>query len=171
MTKRVLLFVFALTVLNVNLAQSQNSDGFFYELGSMAPDLELVNLENQRFNLSHLKGKPVIISLFATWCNPCMKELKFLSEKLAKKYDKDEIEILAIGYGHVSLEMEYFMEDHGFDFTHVPDYEKIICNQLAESGVPRVIVLDEEGRIIEQKAGFDERVMLALVDRVERMIK
>ena len=49
---------------------------------------ELIN----KVSLADYKGKVVIVSWWATWCKPCIMELKFLN-KLAKKYPKDLVVI------------------------------------------------------------------------------
>ena len=167
MTSRILQLLFLLIVVNVRSAYAQSSDGFHYDIGDTPIDIELKDLNNQSFKLSDLRGKPVIISLFSTSCRPCIGELNFLYNQLAEKYDNGDVEILAIGCGHVPLELEYFNEDYLFNFIFIPDFKKSICNQLAHSGVPRCILIDKDGRIIAQKAGFEEYELLGLIDLVK----
>ena len=51
------------------------------------PQVELKDLQNNVVNTSELsnEGKPFIISFFATWCKPCLRELKAIHEDYLKK--------------------------------------------------------------------------------------
>jgi thiol-disulfide isomerase/thioredoxin len=54
--------------------------------GSALPDLTFADPAGQKLRTSDLKGKPVLVNLWATWCGPCVLELPTL-EALAAKYD------------------------------------------------------------------------------------
>ena len=57
-----------------------------------APTIQLDSTKGDYVSLADYKGKVVVVSWWATWCKPCIMELKFLN-KLAKKYPKDLVVI------------------------------------------------------------------------------
>jgi len=55
-----------------------------------APTIQLDSTKGDYVSLTDFKGKVVVVSWWATWCKPCILELKFLN-KLAKTYSKDVV--------------------------------------------------------------------------------
>jgi len=169
--KFIIFILGAIILFNFGTLKGQDHGGFVYEVGDMAPDVEIRDFGNRVFKLSDLRGKLVIINLFATWCKPCIKEMKLLSDKLGDKYNKSQLEIIAVGYEHIPLEIEFFIEDYNFNFTYVPDFYKKVYDEFAEYGVPRCIVIDKSGKIIEQTAGFNKDEIHYVIDYVVALIE
>jgi len=70
-------------------------------VGTAAPDFILNNLDGRYVILSELKGKPVLISFWATWCVPCRDELPLIrDEYLAHR--AQGLEVVAINFGNES---------------------------------------------------------------------
>lgn len=65
------------------------------EIGFLAPDFNLATLDGQSVRLEDLRGRPVVISYWATWCVPCKKELPIL-EQLSQEYASTGIQIITI---------------------------------------------------------------------------
>jgi len=168
--KKYIVTLLILTLLITALI-GQSDEGFNYQIGDKIPNLEMKDYKGRTVQLSELKGKLIIINMFATWCKPCIKEMNYLSNQLSSKYDKSQLEIISIGYDHLPIEIEYFLEDYDFEFTFIPDFGKELYKSLATTGVPRSIVLDKEGVIIAQKAGFHEEEFKLLVDKIKKLIK
>lgn len=162
--------IFFLSYMQIS-AFSQNSEGFKYEIGQEIPNLNLKDYKGNSFNVHDLKGKPIIINMFATWCSPCKKEMKLLSEEISSKYKKSQIEVIAIGYDHIPLEIEYFVENHQYNFSYIPDFGKKASMALAADGVPRCIVIDKNGIILDQKAGFVEEEFRLLLEKIKGLIE
>ena len=55
-------------------------------------NIELTSIKGEYVQTSSFKGKVVVVSWWATWCKPCIQELKFLN-KLVKKYPKELVGI------------------------------------------------------------------------------
>lgn len=159
---KTIFFLMASCCLSVTHAQL-NDYPFKTIVGDPTPSFTMKNLENQNMHISDFRGKVVVINLFASWCPPCIEEMPILDQRLAKRHGHEDLVILAVGYGHVSLEMEYFEEDHDYDFEYIPDFDKDIFTLFADRTIPRNIVLDRSGQIIFQSVGY-------FPDELERMI-
>ncbi len=116
--------------------------------GNKSPDFTAVDLEGKTYSLKDFRGKYLYIDLWATWCNPCRAELphlKALEEKLADRnitflslsVDKNKADWEAVAKTGVLSGKVLWL---GKDNTFLEDY--------AVKGVPRFILLDTEGRVI-----------------------
>jgi len=65
------------------------------EVGFQAPDFNLATLDGQSVRLGDLRGRPVVISYWATWCVPCKQELPIL-QQLSQEFAASGIQILTI---------------------------------------------------------------------------
>jgi peroxiredoxin len=65
------------------------------EVGSLAPDFTLQTLDGQTVRLADMRGRPVVISYWATWCGPCKIELPIL-QSLSQQYAQTGIQILTV---------------------------------------------------------------------------
>lgn len=65
------------------------------EVGFQAPDFTLQTLDGQMVNLSALRGRPVVVSYWATWCVPCKEELPAL-DQLSREFGSSGVMVLTI---------------------------------------------------------------------------
>jgi thiol-disulfide isomerase/thioredoxin len=56
-------------------------------VGAVAPDFELLDLSGQSVRLNDLRGRPVLLNFWATWCGPCLREIPMLKELQAARPD------------------------------------------------------------------------------------
>jgi thiol-disulfide isomerase/thioredoxin len=86
------------------------------EKGAMAPDFLLEDLEGGELRLSDLRGQPLIINFWATWCAPCRKEMP----QFVEAYDKHKgegLEIVAVNLQEGKSIASGFADDYGMEFT------------------------------------------------------
>jgi peroxiredoxin len=65
------------------------------KIGFRAPDFALQTLTGETIRLSELIGRPVVISYWATWCNPCKKELPVL-DQLSSEYQSQGLTVVTV---------------------------------------------------------------------------
>ena len=63
--------------------------------GGRAPDIDLATLGGSRIRLSALRGHPVVVSFWATWCSPCRAEFPGLV-RLHQQYDSIGLRVLGV---------------------------------------------------------------------------
>ena len=74
------------------------------EIGSAMPVFTIESAVHGKINSVDLKGKVVLINLFATWCPPCQKELAEVKDVLWPKYkDNKNFKMLTVYYGSDAL--------------------------------------------------------------------
>src|ERR1700761_1673454 len=80
--------------------------------GQPAPDFDSATLTQRSLKLSSLRGKAVLLDFWASWCEPCKKELPLLS-KLAPRLKQKGIEIVAVNIDDDRKNAEDFVRGKG----------------------------------------------------------
>jgi len=113
------------------------------------------NYENHKggkTSLADLKGKFVYIDMWATWCGPCKKEIPFLKE-VEEKYHGKNIEFVSISVDKNKdawTKMVAEKELGGIQLHYGDDKE--FSDAYAVTGIPRFILLDPKGNIVDADA-------------------
>jgi thiol-disulfide isomerase/thioredoxin len=115
------------------------------EVGSLAPDFELLALSGETLQLTNSLGKPVFINFWATWCTPCVLEMPNL-QKYYEKYE-DKFEVLAINSGESEWDVQQFVDDIGVTFPVLLDPQSKIALQYKVQGYPTTYILSSDGII------------------------
>ena len=124
--------------------------------GNDSPGFEYKNVAGNLVNLKDLKGKNVYIDVWATWCGPCKAEIPHLKE-LEKSYHDKNVEFVSISVdvpededkwksmiADKDLKGVQLLSDNGWDTDFVNNY--------LIKGIPRFILLDDEGKIVTADA-------------------
>lgn len=135
-----------------------------------APDITLQLLDGKKLELSSLKGKPVLITFWATSCPGCIKEMPHLVE-LYHELHKDGLEIIGIA-------MPYDRPDYVMEMIKRKNVPYAIALDLKGEAVkafgnvsltPTTFLLDDQGAIVKKKIG--EMKMAAWKKRIELILK
>jgi len=121
-------------------------------VGKLAPDFELDTLDGQTVILSQLKGRPVLVNFWATWCAPCRYEMPFL-QQIYEDWPGDELVLLTVNVGESSSDVSQFMQSEGFSFTVPLDSEAAVAQRYNIQGIPTTLFIDKEGIIQKIKVG------------------
>ncbi len=110
----------------------------------MAPDFELSDLSGTPVRLSSLKGKPVLINFWATWCGPCQSEMPLI-ERTAKAYPN--LVILAVNDDEAQIDVTDFVKRFGLSFPILMDPAAKVNIQYQVTGLPTSYFVDDKGVI------------------------
>jgi thiol-disulfide isomerase/thioredoxin len=116
--------------------------------GKPAPGFTLVDLEGKKVSLAELKGKPVLVNFWATWCAPCKLEMPWF-EEFHKKYADQGLVIVGIAADDAS--------------------KKIIGDSVTKLGVTYPILLSD-GKVTDAYGGVDYLPESFYVDRSGKVI-
>ncbi len=117
-----------------------------------APDFTLTTFEGETYTLSQLKGKPVVINFWASWCIPCRDEAPVL-QRAWENYRERGLVILGVDYVDTEADAKKFIAEFGQTYPNGPDIGTRISQAYRISGVPETYFIDREGRLLQ---GIDE---------------
>jgi len=117
-----------------------------------APDFELTLFEGYPGNagknpvkLSDLKGKPVVVNFWASWCVPCAQEARDL-EAVYEKY-KDKVVFLGVDWTDIEGDARNYLQRFGITYANGPDLQTKIGPRYRITGVPETYVMDQDGNV------------------------
>ena len=121
-------------------------------IGKPAPDFQLSTPDGQPVSLSHLKGKPVLINFWATWCGPCRMEMPYLQQVYDEWRGKGLV-LLAINIGESPSQVAEFMQSQGLSLPVLLDGEENIAVMYNVRAIPTTFFIDGDGIIQDMKVG------------------
>lgn len=120
-----------------------------------APDFELKTLEGERVRLSELRGKPVVLNFWASWCGPCRRELPVLSD-LYDSLKKKGLVVYGVndqGKG----EARAYMQKAALAFPTLDDSGLKAHRLYRVQSIPSMFVIDGEGKVVRFLRGAHGR--------------
>lgn len=123
-------------------------------VGDLAPDFELINAgSGKKVRLSDLRGRPVLVNFWATWCAPCRTEMPAL-EKAAITYRSDGLEILAVNFGESQAAVLAFAAELGLKIPLLLDSDGAVQASYRVPGYPSSYFIDRQGRVAALQLGI-----------------
>ena len=124
------------------------------QAGTQMPELTFQDPDGNSLALADLKGTPVLLNLWATWCAPCRVEMPLLDE-LASVMG-DDLKVLTVSQDMRGAEVvaPFFAQNNFENLEPWLDPEADLAVQFTQSGLmPTTILFDEEGKEVFRVAG------------------
>lgn len=115
------------------------------EVDAPAPDFSLQSLDGSLVTLGELKGLPVIINFWATWCGPCRVEMPTF--QAYQDQFEGELVILAINASESQQDVNQFVDELDLNLRVLLDPEGEVEKQYRVRGLPTTYFIDESGVI------------------------
>ena len=121
--------------------------------GASAPDFTVQTLDGESVTLSDLRGNPVFLNFWTTWCAPCVAELPDIQEVHEEKSVEGLI-VLAINIQQGESTVGAFIESNGYSFEVGLDASGAIAQAYEVTSIPATFLIDSEGIIRSKKVGM-----------------
>jgi cytochrome c biogenesis protein CcmG, thiol:disulfide interchange protein DsbE len=119
--------------------------------GAPAPPFRLTSTAGESLSLAELRGKPVVLVFWATWCPPCREEYPLL-QSAAKAY-ADSVQFVGVASQDSAEEVARFVALHGSVFPHLLDSDGEVANAYGLSGIPETYFIDAKGLLRDRHLG------------------
>jgi len=135
--------------------------------GSPAPDIVMTDENGRVTRLSELRGKPVLINFWATWCGPCRFEMPAMVEAY-EKHKGEGLTILAVNVQEGAQEVKEFAKAFKMTFPITLDTKGQVIDAYGVRAMPTSIFVDRQGIIRARWQGaltgeqLEERLRLIL---------
>lgn len=109
-------------------------------------EAKLVDIDGKRVKLSELRGKPVLLDLWATWCLPCREQTQILHD-LADFFAERGIAVYSVDEGEDPEKVEKHLESSPSAFPVLLDRSQAIANKMEIGELPALVLLRADGTI------------------------
>ncbi len=124
----------------------------FVLAGKPAPAFSLQRADGEgTVSLAELRGKPLLINFWSTWCIPCKSEHAALLQ--AARFYKGRVNFLGIIYQDSADAVRAQLKRAGSAYPHVLDPDSSVAIDYGVAGVPESFFIDAKGNIRAKQAG------------------
>jgi peroxiredoxin len=130
------------------------------EVGMVAPDFELENLNGEKVKLSNYRGQTVVVNFWASWCPPCKAEMPHMQDF---HEDNKGVKILAINITSQEQNQQTvkdFINNKGYTFPVLLEGESKLSKIYKAVTIPTTYIIDQNGVIKHRMVGPMSKEML-----------
>jgi thiol-disulfide isomerase/thioredoxin len=140
------------------------------DIGGTLREATLQGLSGPSQKLSHFKGTPLLINVWASWCGPCRQEMPSL-ERLTHRKGGRPLVVIGISTDDYPQAAKRFLAQSKTTFPHFIDQRLLLENMLGADRLPLTLLVDAKGRVLIKFYGakeWDSPEALALIDKTFR---
>ena len=163
MKKIFVLTLFNFLLISCNSNKSINED--LSDLESLQTKSTFVDLDENKLDFSEFKQGKIVISYWATWCAPCIKEMPSL--KRAEKILKDYGYTFLLVSDETISKISRFKKEMNFDFNFLKSSKSF--ETLGIYSMPTSYIFDETGKIVETIVGAIKWDSVEMINKLKML--
>lgn len=139
--------------------------------GKAAPSFELMDMADKKVALGDLKGKVVVLDMWATWCLPCRASLPHL-DKLTESVKGKDVAVYAVNMQEDKDDVQKFIDSTKLKTPVLLDSKGSVGQAYKANAIPQTVVIGKDGKVRKVFVGFGgEESAKALKNAVEEAMK
>lgn len=137
------------------------------------PSIDVKTPDGQTINTSTLSndGKPMIISFWALWCKPCIKELTTIADVYEEWQEETGVKIIAVSIDDArsSAKVKPTADGKGWTYDLILDQNSDFKRAMNVNLIPHTFLVNGKGEIVWQHTSFTEGAELELIELVRKV--
>jgi cytochrome c biogenesis protein CcmG, thiol:disulfide interchange protein DsbE len=106
-------------------------------------------IEGPAINPARLAGRPMVVNLWATWCEPCREEMPML--QAAQKRNGARVQFVGVNTKDRPDWAAEFLEEVKVTYPEVVDFDGQLLASVRSLGLPVTLVLDSQGQLVSRE--------------------
>ena len=143
------------------------------EIENKLPKMSLKMLNGKSTNVySFLEDGPILINFWATWCAPCIKEMKYL-DKFNKNYSESGFQIVSINTDtpRSLSKVKSFVKSRKYSFEVLTDPKSEFIRKAGGKVLPYLLLVNTDGTIFRRHMGYSPGDEITLEKEISELIK
>lgn len=137
------------------------------------PSVKLKDLNGNTIDTAEIEneGRPIVISFFATWCKPCIRELKAISEVYDDWIEETGVKLIAISIDEAQnvSRVKPLVNSNGWEYEVLLDPNSDFAREMGVRNVPHLIILDKDRKIVESHSGYTDGSEDNIIDILRKL--
>lgn len=137
------------------------------------PSVQLKDLDGKVVDSATFSndGNPYVISFFATWCKPCLRELQAINDYYPDWQDETGMKLIAISIDEAqnANRVKPLVEGKGFEYEVYLDTNQDLKRALGIQDIPYLIIVDGDGKIVETRNGYTEGSESHIIEKIREL--
>lgn len=140
------------------------------ETGDIPYDILGESASGETLTASAHKGKVVIVTFWATWCAPCMKEMQVLSA-IQKRVDQQKLQVIAISYRESRSTYKKIvkaLQEYPINLSF--DKKGKVAKAFGVEAIPFMIILGKDGKVFAKHVGYSQEALPSLIAEINEAL-
>jgi cytochrome c biogenesis protein CcmG/thiol:disulfide interchange protein DsbE len=121
-------------------------------VGRSAPEFRLISLDRESIDLANLRGRPVVLNFWASWCIPCRDEAPLL-RAAQERYGTRSVAFIGIVYQDSASSAQAFVDRYGIAYPSLLDPDGRTALDYGVYGIPETYFIATDGTIRAKQIG------------------
>jgi len=138
------------------------------------PSVDIQNVNGEPFNTSDISndGKPIIVTFWATWCKPCMKEHDAINDVYEEWVEETGVKLFAVSIDNARSSKRVLptVNGKGWEFDVLLDPNGDLKRAMNVNIPPHTFIVNGNGEVVWQHIGYLEGDELEYIEIVEKVI-
>ena len=141
-------------------------------VGQPAPSYAAPNLAGDTVSLADLRGKVVLLNVWATWCPPCREEMPGL-EALHQELAPQGLRVVGVSIDRAGAgpELSSFLQENNVSFTILHDRDERVTRVFRTAGVPETFLIAADGTLLNRWIGKIDPASQSVRAPIERALR
>lgn len=146
-----------------------------FSASAQLPSVQLKTVDGRTVDTAKLSndGKPFVVTFWATWCKPCLRELKAIHEVYPDWVEETGVKVFAVSVDQAQSQsrVKPLADAEGWEYEVLLDPNSEFARLNGVQNVPHLLIVDGDGNIVETHSGYTDGSEDHIIEVVRGLIK